>query len=120
MNGIERMTPEEIERTVGITTTVPVEAIFAAGLRPLDLNNIFITSGIAPRLVEEAEQSGFPRNSCSWNKGLFSTARRLGLKRVAAVVQGDCANTHALVEMLRADSVEIGRASCRERVSECV
>ena len=42
------MTPEEIERTIGITTTVPVEAIFAAGLRPLDLNNIFITSGIAP------------------------------------------------------------------------
>jgi benzoyl-CoA reductase/2-hydroxyglutaryl-CoA dehydratase subunit BcrC/BadD/HgdB len=107
MNGIERMTPEEIERTIGITTTIPAEAIFAAGLQPLDLNNLFITSGIAPRLVEEAEQSGFPRNSCSWNKGLFSTARRLGLKRVAAVVQGDCANTHALVEMLRAESVEI-------------
>ena len=78
MSGIERLTPQESDRTVGITTTVPAEVIFAAGLRPLDLNNVFITSGIAPQLVEEAEQSGFPRNSCSWNKGVFSTARRWG------------------------------------------
>jgi len=107
MSGIERLSPQEADRTLGLTTTVPAEAIFAAGLRPLDLNNVFITSGIAPQLVEEAEQSGFPRNSCSWNKGIFSAARRLGLKRIAAVLQGDCANTHALAEMLRAQGVEI-------------
>ena len=28
---------------IGLTTTVPVEVIFAAGDTPVDLNNIFIT-----------------------------------------------------------------------------
>lgn len=107
MSGITPLDPALADRTIGLTTTVPVEVIFAAGLRPLDLNNIFITSGIAPELVEEAERAGFPRNSCSWNKGLYTTARRLGLRRLAPVVQGDCANTHALVEMLQADGLEI-------------
>lgn len=107
MTGIQKLSASEAERTLGITTTVPVELIYAAGLRPLDLNNIFITSGAAAELVEESEQRGFPRNSCAWNKGLFATARHLGLKRVVAVMQGDCSNTHALGEMLASDGVEI-------------
>lgn len=107
MNGIRRLSPEETTRTVGMSTTVPVEVLFAAGLRPLDLNNLFITSGEASALVEAAEQRGFPRNSCAWTKGIYATAGRLGLKRIVAVVQGDCANTHAMAEMLRADGVEI-------------
>ncbi len=105
MSGLVPLTPEQAERTIGLTTTVPVEVIYAAGLRPLDLNNVFIVSGMADRLVEEAERAGFPRNSCAWNKGLYATARRLGLKRLAPVVQGDCANTHALIEMLQYDGV---------------
>jgi benzoyl-CoA reductase/2-hydroxyglutaryl-CoA dehydratase subunit BcrC/BadD/HgdB len=107
MTALSPLSTIEAERTIGLTTTVPVEIIFAAGLRPLDLNNIFINSGIPGRLVEEAEQSGFPRNSCAWNKGLYATARHLGLKRLIAVVQGDCSNTHALGEMLAADGVEV-------------
>jgi len=107
MTDIAPLPAEQADSTVGITTTVPVEMIYAAGLRPLDLNNRFITSGVGAELVQEAEQSGFPRNSCAWNKGIYATARRLALKRVAAVVQGDCANTHAMVEMLRAHGVEI-------------
>ena len=95
------------DRAIGITTTVPVEIILAAGLQPLDLNNVFIASGQAPALVEEAEQRGFPRNSCAWNKGIFSAALELGLRRVVGVVQGDCANTHAMMERLRADGVEV-------------
>jgi benzoyl-CoA reductase/2-hydroxyglutaryl-CoA dehydratase subunit BcrC/BadD/HgdB len=105
MKGIAPLRPEVAERAIGLTTTVPVEVIYAAGLRPIDLNNVFITSGIADELVEEAERAGFPRNSCAWNKGIYSAARRLGLRRIAPVVQGDCANTHALVEMLEADGV---------------
>jgi hypothetical protein len=31
---------------VGITTTVPVEVIFAAGLEPVDLNNAFVWSRV--------------------------------------------------------------------------
>lgn len=107
MTPLAPLAADEVIATVGITTTIPVECIYAAGLRPLDLNNIFITSGIAARLVEESEQTGFPRNSCAWNKGLYSTARRLGLKRLVAVIQGDCSNTHALGEMLAADGLEI-------------
>lgn len=107
MNGIAPLPPGQAERAIGLTTTIPVEAVFAAGLRPLDLNNVFITSGRAADLVEEAERAGFPRNSCAWNKGLYSAARRLGLRRMAAVVQGDCANTHALAEVLSAEGVGI-------------
>ncbi len=107
MTGITPLSAIEAERAIGLTTTVPVEAIFAAGLRPIDLNNVFITSGIAGECVEEAEHSGFPRNSCAWNKGIYTAARRLGLRRIAAVVQGDCANTHALVEMLQSGGVEV-------------
>ena len=107
MKDIIPLSPADTERTVGITTTVPVEVIFAAGLRPLDLNNVFITADNPARLVEEAERAGFPLNSCAWNKGIYATARRLGLRRVVGVVQGDCANTHAMMEMLRADGVEV-------------
>ena len=99
--------PEEQARAVGLTTTVPVEVILAAGLRPIDLNNIFITSHEASALVEEAERRGFPRNCCAWNKGIYAVARRLGLKRIVGVMQGDCANTHAMMEMLQADGVEV-------------
>ena len=107
MSGIASLSSADLERTIGLTTTVPAEIIFAAGLRPLDLNNVFITSGCAATLVEQAEQNGFPRNSCAWNKGIYAAARALGLRRIAAVVQGDCSNTHALMEMLQADGVEV-------------
>ncbi len=93
--------------TVGVTTTVPMEIIFAAGLRPLDLNNVFITSGRSLDLVEAAERAGFPKNSCCWNKGVYGTAKELKLQRIVAVVQGDCSNTHALIEMLQSDGVEV-------------
>jgi len=98
---------QAVECTVGITTTVPVEVVLAAGLRPLDLNNVFITSGEAPALVEEAELAGFPRNSCSWTKGCYAAAKRLGLKRVVAVTEGDCSITHALMEMLSSEGVQM-------------
>jgi hypothetical protein len=43
------------DKAVGITTTIPIEIVFAAGHRPLDLNNAFITSPSAARMVEDAE-----------------------------------------------------------------
>lgn len=84
---------------IGITTTVPVEIIFAAGHRPVDLNNIFISHPQASRLVEAAEEAGYPRNLCGWIKGLYSVAlQEKAVDRVVAVTQGDCSNTHALME----------------------
>ena len=107
MSGIAPLSPIEADRTLGLSTTVPAEVILAAGLRPLDLNNIFITSGTTADLVEQAEREGFPRNSCAWNKGVYAAARRLRLKRLVGVTQGDCSNTHATMEMLQAAGVQI-------------
>ena len=38
---------------IGITTTVPVEILIAAGLKPVDLNNIFITSKKSSKYIEK-------------------------------------------------------------------
>jgi len=93
--------------TIGLTATVPVEVLLAAGLVPLDLNNVFITSPEPASLVAEAERRGFPLNSCAWIKGIYATARRLGIRRVLGVAQGDCSNTHALLEILASEGVEV-------------
>lgn len=87
---------------IGITTTVPVEIILAAGHIPVDLNNIFIAGDSAQQLVEAAEDAGYPRNICGWIKGLYSVVMQSGdIDQVIAVTQGDCSNTHALMETLQ-------------------
>jgi benzoyl-CoA reductase/2-hydroxyglutaryl-CoA dehydratase subunit BcrC/BadD/HgdB len=84
---------------IGITTTVPAEIIFAAGHTPVDLNNIFISNPEAARLTEAAEDAGYPRNICGWIKGLYSVVIQSGdFDKIIAVTQGDCSNTHALME----------------------
>lgn len=86
---------------IGITTTVPSEVIFAAGHTPVDLNNIFIGDDDPMRFLDAAEEVGYPRNICGWIKGLYSVAVEAGdLDAVVAVTQGDCSNTHALMETL--------------------
>lgn len=92
---------------IGITTTVPAEIIFAAGHTPVDLNNIFITDPEAPRLTEAAEDAGYPRNICGWIKGLYSVVVRSGdFDKIIAVTQGDCSNTHALMETYQLAGIE--------------
>jgi benzoyl-CoA reductase/2-hydroxyglutaryl-CoA dehydratase subunit BcrC/BadD/HgdB len=86
---------------VGFTTTIPLEIICAAGRRPVDLNNIFITDPDCHDLIDEAEMAGFPRNSCGWIKGLYSATLRRGIREVIAVTEGDCSNTKALMEVLQ-------------------
>ncbi len=87
---------------VGLTTTVPAEVIFAGGRVPVDLNNVFITHPDAHMLVEKAETAGYPRNVCAWIKGIYSTVLAdEKLATVIAVTQGDCSNTHALMETLQ-------------------
>lgn len=93
---------------IGITTTVPVEIIYAAGCIPVDLNNIFITHQNPHNLIEDAELAGYPRNLCSWIKGIYTTViQNRDIKKVIAVTQGDCSNTHALMETLQLEGVEI-------------
>lgn len=95
------------ETSVGITSTVPIEIIFASGHIPVDLNNIFITDEDPTHLVERAETSGLPRNNCAWIKGIYSSVKKLGMKKVIGVVEGDCSNTFALMEVLASEGVEV-------------
>lgn len=91
-----------------MTTTVPVEAIYAAGMIPVDLNNIFITHENPQGLVEEAEVAGYPRNLCAWIKGIYATTlRNEDIRTIVAVTQGDCSNTHALMETLEMAGVKV-------------
>ncbi len=94
---------------IGITTTVPIEIIYAAGHVPVDLNNVFVADPDAPGLVEAAEMAGFPRNFCAWIKGIYGAVKRSdgGIGAVVAVTQGDCSNTKALMETLEAEGVEV-------------
>lgn len=94
-------------RKIGITTTVPSEIIYAAGCVPVDLNNVFIRDADPGGLVDRAELAGYPRNVCAWIKGIYSAALRDGIGAVIAVTQGDCSNTHALMETLELSGVEV-------------
>lgn len=86
---------------IGFTTSIPVEVIFAAGKIPVDLNNIFIASEQAAGWVDLAEEAGYPRNTCGWIKGLYSTVLGNPMEAVIAVMEGDCSNTQALMETLQ-------------------
>lgn len=94
-------------RRVGLTTTVPVEVILAAGFTPVDLNNIFITSPRSEALVAHAERDGYPDNVCGWIKGIYSATLEHGIDHLVAVTQGDCSQTHAMVETLQARGVRV-------------
>jgi len=98
--------PLPVERAIGITTTFPAEVILAAGLVPVDLNNVFVTAADPAALVAEAERAGFPRTCCCWTKGIYGAVRRYEIERIIGVTQGDCSNTHALMEVLQFEGVE--------------
>ncbi len=90
------------KRRLGFTTSFPVEVAFAAGLEPIDLNNIFL-EGDSALHIRKAELKGFPRTICSWIKGNYAAALAADLDEVVGVVQGDCSNGASLTAML-ADS----------------
>lgn len=94
-------------RRIGITTTIPVEVVYAAGCVPVDLNNLFINADDAASRVTEAERKGFPRTACGWIKGIYSTVLRNEVDAVVAVVEGDCSQTQAMAEVLSVEGVEI-------------
>jgi benzoyl-CoA reductase/2-hydroxyglutaryl-CoA dehydratase subunit BcrC/BadD/HgdB len=94
-----------MEQRIGITSTVPIEAIYAAGAGVVDLNNVFIESEDAAAMVERAERVGFPESSCAWIKGIYSAAHASSVDAVIAITQGDCSNTHALMETLEIEGI---------------
>ena len=92
---------------VGITATLPVEIILAAGLKPVDLNNLFINSKNTKELIGIAEAQGFSHNICNWIKGIYSTVFASNIKTVIAVTGGDCSNTIALGELLSRKGIRV-------------
>lgn len=69
-------------------------------MRPVDLNNVFITSPRSREMIDEAEAEGFPRNVCGWIKGIYAAAVETGISELIAVTEGDCSYTRALMEVL--------------------
>jgi len=88
-------------KKIGITTTVPIEVLIAAGYQPVDLNNVFINDPNPERLIHIAEKAGFPLNCCGWIKGIYGVCMDYGIDTVLCVTAGDCSNTMMLMEVLR-------------------
>jgi benzoyl-CoA reductase/2-hydroxyglutaryl-CoA dehydratase subunit BcrC/BadD/HgdB len=88
-------------KKIGITTTVPVEVLMAAGYQPVDLNNVLVADPNPERLVNIAERAGFPLNCCSWIKGIYGVCLDYGIDNILCVTNGDCSNTIMLMEVLK-------------------
>ena len=94
-------------RRVGFTTTIPLEVLIAAGVVPIDLNNVFITNPDKAALIEDAELTGFPRNVCAWIKGIYGAVVQSGITEMIAVTEGDCSYTKALMEVLSLNGIRV-------------
>jgi benzoyl-CoA reductase/2-hydroxyglutaryl-CoA dehydratase subunit BcrC/BadD/HgdB len=94
-------------KVIGITTTVPVEVLLAAGYKVIDLNNLFINSDHYASYIDLAERDGFPKSLCAWIKGIYGACIQNGIKDVIGVVEGDCSNTKALIEVLESKGVNV-------------
>ncbi len=87
-------------KRIGLTTTVPVEVLLAAGYTPVDLNNIFTTDKNYAEYIDMAERDGFPKSTCAWIKGLYGVCIAKGIDEIVGVTEGDCSNSRALLEVL--------------------
>jgi benzoyl-CoA reductase/2-hydroxyglutaryl-CoA dehydratase subunit BcrC/BadD/HgdB len=94
-------------KVIGITTTVPIEVLIAAGYKVIDLNNLFITSKDYLKYIDIAEKDGFPKSMCAWIKGIYGACIENNIKEIVGVVEGDCSNTKSLVEVLKSFGVKI-------------
>ena len=94
-------------KKIGITTTVPIEVLLAAGYQPVDLNNVFITDPSPERLINIAERAGFPLNCCSWIKGIYGVCMDYGIDTTLCVTTGDCSNTIMLMEVLKLKGINV-------------
>lgn len=94
-------------KKIGITTTVPTEILIAAGYSVVDLNNSFTGFADPAGLISDAEKLGFPRNTCAWIKGIFSACMKNDIREIVGVVEGDCSNTKALLDVFKAHGVQV-------------
>ncbi|MDR5587060.1 2-hydroxyacyl-CoA dehydratase family protein [Clostridium aquiflavi] len=94
-------------KKIGLTTTVPVEVLIAAGYTPVDLNNIFITSTDYSKYIDIAEIDGFPKSLCAWIKGIYGACIENDIKEIVGVMEGDCSNTKVLIEVLQLKGIKV-------------
>ncbi|MCX7922634.1 MAG: 2-hydroxyacyl-CoA dehydratase [Clostridia bacterium] len=94
-------------KTIGITTTVPIEVLLAAGYKVIDLNNLFVTASDYLDYIDLAERDGFPKSSCAWIKGIYGACLKHSIAELVGVVEGDCSNTKALIEVLEAKGIKV-------------
>jgi benzoyl-CoA reductase/2-hydroxyglutaryl-CoA dehydratase subunit BcrC/BadD/HgdB len=94
-------------KKIGLTTTVPVEVLIAAGYTPVDLNNIFITSDDYSKYIDIAEKDGFPKSLCAWIKGIYGACLCNNINEIVGVMEGDCSNTKALIEVLKLKGIKV-------------
>ncbi len=94
-------------KKIGITTTVPIEVLIAAGYEVIDLNNIFVCSKDYYKYIDKAEKEGFPKSCCAWKKAMYSVVLEEGIEEMVGVTEGDCSNTKALEEVLRMKGIKI-------------
>lgn len=64
---------------IGLTTTVPVEIVFAAGHTPVDINNIFVTRTDSMRLVEKRRRQAIPAMYAAGLKGFIPPLLKIGI-----------------------------------------
>lgn len=94
-------------KKIGLTTTIPVEVLIAAGYKPIDLNNLFITSENYSKYIDIAEKDGFPKSLCAWIKGIYGACIDNKIEEVVGVMEGDCSNTKALIEVLKLKGIKV-------------
>lgn len=94
-------------KKIGLTTTVPIEVLIAAGYTPVDLNNIFIISEDYLKYIDIAEKDGFPKSLCAWIKGIYGACIENNIKEIVGVIEGDYSNTKALIEVLQLKGIKV-------------
>ena len=92
---------------IGITSTIPIEVVYAAGHTPCDLNNLFISAPDPDHFIRIAEDAGFPRTTCAWIKGIYGVMRDVDIDTIIIVSGGDCSNSIALGEILKDDGKRV-------------
>lgn len=96
-----------MDKRIGIFSTLPIEIIYAAGMQPVDVNNLFVGHENPAYLVGLADKAGVPRTVCAWTRGLFGATMHERLETVVAVLQGDCSNNTGLAWCLEQVGVRV-------------
>jgi len=90
-------------RRFGITGTLPIEVLLAAGHHVVDLNNLFVGAPSPERLLDDAHRLGFAPTQCAWTRGIVGAAlTEHAVDEVVVVARGDCTQNRLLLDLVPA------------------